>query len=221
MKYRKVPLKRDPSRRYDASMQYINFVYEDSDDPTLHVGPVPDGDAAYLRQAAAHLQPLSDEQYMTGPAVVLRTMAKYSYVLDGEELYWCIEWQPGLLVVKMAPDSELQWVALRSPVPNFGGREPLPEDGDPEEYDYGDNSQYNLIFTPWDAQFDKQNREWGSFVPADDEVQTRFENALARVNELGSVMESRYAADSDRWFQLCKENLENWAGEGVRLKSAG
>ena len=27
-------------------MQYVNFVYEDSDDPTLHTGPVPDGDAA-------------------------------------------------------------------------------------------------------------------------------------------------------------------------------
>jgi hypothetical protein len=115
----------------------------------------------------------------------------------------------------------LQWVALRSPVPNFGGREPMPEDGDPDEYDYGDNPQYNLIFTPWDAQFDQQNREWGSFVPADAEVQTRFENALARVNALGSIMESRYAADSDRWFQLCKGNLESWAGEGVRLKTVG
>ena len=201
-------------------MQYVNFVYEESDDPTLHTGPVPDDDAAYLRHAAAHLKPLTDEQYMTGPAAVLHTMAKYSYVLDGEELYWCIEWDPGLVIVKMAPDTDMQWVALRSPIPNFGGREPLPEDGDPDEYDWDNDPQYNLIFRPWDAQYAKQNREWGSFVPADDHVQTRFENALARVNALGSVIESRYADHSDNWFQLCKENLEQWSGEGVRLKPA-
>lgn len=199
-------------------MQYVNFVYEDSDDATLHTGPVPDSDAAYLRQVSQHLQPLSDEEYMTGPAVILHTMAKYSYVLDANELYWCTEWDPGLLVVKMVPDAELQWVALRSPIPNFGGRDPLPEDD--EDYDEDNNPQYNLIFTPWDAQYDKQNREWGSFVPANDDVQQRFENALARVNGLGSVMESRYSNDSEAWFELCKKNLENWAGEGVRLKPA-
>lgn len=201
-------------------MQFVNFVYEDSDDPTLHTGPVPDGDAAYLRQAATHLKPLTDEEYMTGPAALLRTMAKYTYVLDDKELYWCIEWAPGLVIVKMAPDADMQWVALRSPIPNFGGRQPLPDDGDPDEYDEDNNPQYNLIFTPWDAQYDKQHREWGTFIPADDEVRTRFENALARVNALGSVMESRYADDSDNWFQFCKENLERWSGKGVRLKPA-
>jgi hypothetical protein len=220
MRFRKAPRKgRDPTQQYDATMQYVNFAYEDSDESTLYTGPVPENDAAYLRQAATHLQPLSDEEYMTGPAVILHTMAKFSYVLDGDELYWCVEWQPGLLVVKMTPEGDLQWVALRSPIPNFGGREPLPEDGDPDEYDSGDNPQYNLIFTPWDAQFDKQEREWKSFVPADAEVQARFEKALARVNALGDVMESRYAGD-DSWRKVCKENLKKWAGEGVRLKAA-
>src|SRR5262245_54611119 len=120
-------------------MQYVNFVFEDSDDPTLHMGPVPDSDATYLRRAAAHLNPLSDEQYMTGPAVILHTLAKYSYVLDGNELFWCIEWDPGLIIVKMVPNAEMEWVALSSPIPNFGGREPLPEDGDPDDYDGDDN----------------------------------------------------------------------------------
>lgn len=199
-------------------MQYVNFVYEDNDDPKLHTAPVPDSDAAYLRQAAKHLEPLSDEDYITGPVAILNTMAKYSYVLDCNELYWCVEWQPGLVVVKIVPDADLQWVALRSPVPNFGGREPLPADGDPDEYDDEVNPQRNLIFTPWDAQYDKQKRDWSSFVPADTEAQTRFENALARVNALGSVMESRYANDRDGWFTLCRQNLETWCGEGVRLK---
>jgi hypothetical protein len=178
-------------------MQYINFVYEGDGAPTLHTGPVPDSDAVYLRQAATYLKPLSDEDYMKGPAGIPGTMAKYSYVLDDQDLYWLIEWDPGLLVVRMAPDKELQWVAIRSPVPNFGGREPLPEDGDPDDYDDDDNPQYNLIFTPWDAQYDKQHREWGAFVPADNDAQTRFENALARVNALASVIESRYVDDSD------------------------
>ena len=201
-------------------MQYVNFVYEGDDPPTLHTGPVPANDAAYLRQVASLMRPLSEEEYMTGPAVILHTMAKYSYVLDNHDLYWCVEWDPGLLVIRMSPKKEMMWAAIRSPVPNFGGREPLPEDGDPDDYDHDDNPQYNLIFTPWDAQYDEQYRERGSFVPADKDVQTRFENALSRVNKLGSVMESRYSDDMDGWFEVCKENLQAWSGEGIRIKPA-
>lgn len=200
-------------------MHYVNFVYENGDEPTLHTGPVSKRDAAYLAAAAKHLRPLSDDDYMTGPACILHTMAKSSYVLDVRDLYWCIEWQPGLLVVRMAPDLPLEWVALRSPIPNFGGREPLPEDGDPDD-EVDDNPQYSLIFTPWDAQFDAQDREWGEFVPADAEAQSRFQNALARVEALGEVMQSRFGDDRDAWLDRCKRNLEAWCGEGVRLKPA-
>jgi hypothetical protein len=199
-------------------MQYINFVFEGDDEPTLHTAPVAEGDAAYLRKAATHLKPLTDEEYMAEPACILRTMAKSSYVLDDRDLYWCIEWDPGLLLVKMSGDRDLEWVAIRSPIPDFGGRKPLPEDGNPEDYDDDDNPQYNLIFTPWDAQYDKQDREWGSFVPASNEVQTRFEGALARVNALGSIMESRSTEDTEGWFDSCRLNLERMCGEGVRLK---
>jgi hypothetical protein len=52
--------------------------FEGDGDPTLHTGPVPDSDAAYLRLAAKHLKPLSDEDYMSGPAGILHTLAKYS-----------------------------------------------------------------------------------------------------------------------------------------------
>jgi hypothetical protein len=202
-------------------MQYVNFVFDDGEEPTLYTGPVSDSDAAYLQRAVRHLKPLSDEDYLNGPAVILQTMAKYSYVLDGDDLYWCVEWDPGLIVVKMGVDTEMQWVALRSPVPDFGGRTPLPEDGDPEEYDPDDNPQYNLIFTPWDAQFDPDEREEGSFAPAELEVRTRFQNALARANALGSVIEDRLANDGDAWMRLCKQNLEAWCGDGVRLDAAG
>lgn len=200
-------------------MQYINFIFEDGDDDsTLHTGPVPDSDAVYLRKAATHLRPLSDDDYMTGPACILQTMAKYSYVLDEQDLYWCVEWDPGLLVVRMTPNKALEWVALRSPIPDFGGRQPLPEDANSND-DEEENPQYNLIYTPWDAQFDEQHKEWGAFVPANAEVQARFERALDRVNALGDVMQSRYADDRDGWLGRCRENLEKWCGEGVRLKS--
>ena len=190
------------------------------DSPALYTGPVPESDATYLRQAAAHLKPLSEDDYMTGPAVLLHTMAKHSYVLDDRNLYWCVEWDPGLLVIRMAPDQTMSWVALRSPVPDFGGREPLPQDGAPGDYKHEDNPQYNLIFTPWDAQYDEQKRECGSFVPADVDIEARFEDALSCVNALGSVMESRYSEDTDRWIELCKQNLKKWCGDGVRLKPA-
>lgn len=199
-------------------MQYLNFVYE-GDGEQLHSGPVPESDASYLQKAATHLRPLSDEDYMTGPGAIVNSMAKYSYVLDGDVLFWCIEWEPGLLVVRMSPAATMQWVALRSPVPNFGGRKPLPEDGDPDAYGDDGNPQYNLIFTPWDAQFEKQEREWGGFVPADSDTQSRFESALSHVNELGGTMQSRFADDTESWFELSKRNIEEWAGEGVRLKT--
>lgn len=201
-------------------MQYVMFVREDGDEPTLHTGPVADADAAYLGQAAGHLEPLADEEYVTGPAVILHTTARYSYVLDGDVLYWCVEWAPGMVMVRMEPDREMAWVALRSPVPNFGGRVPLPEDGDPDDYGEDNNPQYNLVFRSWDAQYDSQYREWRSFIPADADVQGRFKSASARADALVSIMESRFADDRDGWIERCKGNLEEWAGEGVRIRSS-
>lgn len=197
-------------------MQYIIHVYGEGDQYELYSGPVPEQDAGYLRRIDDKLRPLSDEEYMTGPAVLLHTMAKTSYVLDGERLYWCSEWDPGLIVVRFSPDGELAWSAIRSPVPDFGGRDATEEEL--ENYDEdAENPQYNLIFDPWDAQFDAQEREWKSFVPAPEEAQTRFENALAHVNELAKLMEERFADQHEEWCARAEENLEKWSGEGVRL----
>ena len=115
-------------------MQYVNFVYGDSEDAeaVLHTAPVAEEDAAYLERVIPHLRPLSDEDYMNGPAVALRTMAKSSYVLRGEELFWCVEWDPGLIVVRLIPGQPMAWAAIRSPVPNFGGREASGGGGGPQ-----------------------------------------------------------------------------------------
>lgn len=199
-------------------MQYIIFV-EEGNGQVLYTGPVSESDAAFLRKAADYLKPLSDEQYMTGLAGILHTMARSSYILDGNELYWCIEWEPGLVVVRMTPIGDMQWCALRSPIPNFGGRDPLPEDGDPEDYHFENNSLYNLVFVPWDAQFDEEERESGRFVPASPEVRQQFHDLVTRANELSNLVDSRIDVDNSVWLENCKQNLAEWCGEGIRLRS--
>jgi hypothetical protein len=170
-------------------MQFVNFVGQED---VMHTAEVAVDDAAYLRRVITKLRPLSEEDYMNGPAVVLHTLAKWSYVLDGHQLYWCVEWAPGLIVVRFSPNEPMAWAAIRSPVPNFGGRETT--DADWVDFDDdAENPQYNLIFNSWDSQFDARDREYRSFVPADFDVQLRFEMALARVNELGDIMEQRFA----------------------------
>jgi hypothetical protein len=197
-------------------MQYINFVTNDDDEEVMHCAPVDDDDAAYLRRIIAELRPLSDEEYMTGPAVVLQTLARFSYTLDGEALYWCIEWQPGLIVVRLTPGGEMAWAASRSPVPGFGGREESEADRNAYDAD-ARNSQRRLVFDPWDAQFDEQDRELRGFVPAVEDVQLRYQRAIAHINDLGEEMQRRFEAEREEWSKRCKKNLEDWCGEGIRL----
>ena len=198
-------------------MQYVIFVLGDDGTDTLHAGPVPETEAAYLRAAIEHLQPLADDDYTNGPVAIMRTLARTSYVLDGTDLYWLAEWQPGLIVVRLAGAEPLRWVALRSPVPDFGGRTPLPQD-EVEPFDEDDNPQYELIFTPWDAQFEPREREWGSFAPADGETVAAFTAALVRVNRLIEAAPQPTGDAADDWFERCKANVAARAGEGVRIE---
>ncbi|WP_309707319.1 hypothetical protein [Armatimonas sp.] len=200
-------------------MQYLLFVPSD-DDPesaTLYTAPVASGDDAYLRQVTQQLQPLSDEQYLSGPAVVLQTVAKYSYILHDKAIFWCIEWEPGLIVVRFTPDGLLAWTALRSPVPNFGGREADESAWDSYDED-AENPQYNLIFDPWDALFDTELRDERGFVPADTEIQAQFDAALAHANDLSKAAYERLTqgslAERTTWSEHCKANLKTWSDEG-------
>lgn len=198
-------------------MQYINFVTSEDGDEVPYAAPVPDSDAAYLDRISAVLRPLSAEQYMNGPAVILHSLAKCSYVLDNQDLFWCIEWQPGFVVIRFSPDGSMAWAAVRSPVPNFGAREAV--EADWNGYDeHAPNPQYNLVLDPWDAQFDSQERERKGFVLADADVQARFQNALRRVNELCDILEQQFANQWETWRQRSMENLEDWCGEGLRLE---
>src|SRR5262245_22318209 len=94
------------------------------------------------------MRPLSDAAYMLGPAVILGTFARYSYLLFDRAVYWCVEWEPGLVVVRFSGEGGMAWTAIRSPVPGFGGRTPLQEDLDAYD-ETADNPQYNLVFTAW------------------------------------------------------------------------
>ena len=171
-------------------MKYIIFVYEGTESmedrkSVLWSHSVPPGEEAYLRESVLPgMRPLSDEEYRAGPAKILDTAAHYSYVLDGDVVYWCIERAPGLVVVRFAPDGSMAQAELRSPNPEFGGRVATAEEL--EDYDEDDEErahQYRLVFDAWDAQFDEDERaeEWEI---VDDETKSRFDAALAHAQRM-------------------------------------
>ena len=70
-----------------AKMQYVIFVEDDSEkEPVMYAAPVPDGDYEFLQgEVIPTMRPMSDEQYMKGPAVILHTLARFSYILASGE----------------------------------------------------------------------------------------------------------------------------------------
>ncbi|SHM07017.1 hypothetical protein [Phytopseudomonas punonensis] len=194
-------------------MKYIVFISEQCCSDGLYTGPVAPHDADYFtRGVIPHLQPLSDEEYLDGPAAILQTGARYSYLLSGEDLYWCVEWQPGLVVVKFSPDASMAWTALRSPVPNFGGRVAL--EVDTLQYDEDEeNHQYNLVFRSWDAQFDEDHRAWGAFEPASPSEEAAFNAAIKHANMLSKQDQCNDEKHRDRLMSFTAR-----CGEGIRVK---
>lgn len=224
----RTPRKRRSSE-LDAEMLYLVSIEDEkeADSFTLHMSNVDKGDADYLRHAAKHLQSLSDEQYMTGPAVLLLSMAKSSYVLSGKDLYWCVEWTPGLVIVRVSPEKPLAWVGLAAQgagSPNLGltGLGSVVDDstsreiGCENERDRLGNPQYNLIFDCYDAQQDTEFRE-SEFVVADVEVRENFQNALSQLDRLADTMETRFGESVTEWFEDGKQNLKKWLAGGVSL----
>lgn len=194
--------------------RYVIFVDDD-----MFVAPLEESDFQYLADhIVPNLQPLSDEDYLAGPAVLLQTPAPSSYILYRQEVYWCAEWEPGLVVVRFSPDGRMAWTALRSPIPNFGGREPMEEDERLYDED-AENHQYNLVFKAWDAQFDEDDRESRSFQEAEAEIESAYQAALAHANQLGEQIQARYSDDDkfSAWAEQCKSNIGAWAGEGIRI----
>lgn len=198
-------------------MRYVILVEQKKNAPVMYTAPVPEADADYLRRAAETLQPLSVEDYIGGPAAILHMLARYSYVLDGEDVYWCVEWTPGMIAIRFSRGGQMAWTALRSPVPDFGGRTPTEEDQEAYDPD-APNHQVNLVFDPWLAQEDQEDREEKGFVPADKETEAAFEAALSRVNEIGTEIETKYGDDLETWAYRGEENVVKMVGDGVRVE---
>ena len=141
-------------------MKYIIFS-EEGEKPFMRSHSLRSSSETYLRETVLPVvRPISDEEYLDGPAKILSTFAPYSYVLDDEVVYWCAEWGTGLVVVRFAPDKSLAQAELRSPNPEFGGR--VATDEEIENFDEdAENHQYKLVFDAWDAQFDDEElQEW-------------------------------------------------------------
>lgn len=196
-------------------MTYVIFVYDRNEDRTMYSARVPAGDATYLRRVCTTLAPLSEDDYVNGPAVILGTAAQYSYVVVGEDVLWCIEWQPGLIVIRFSPYGEFAWTSVRSKVPNFGGRPAPQSEIDAYAEDFPD-PQYNLIFDPWDAQFDEDQRNSMEFAAANTEIAAVFQAALNRVNGLQESIEQ--LRNNPSWRDRCVNNLESWCGNGASIK---
>ena len=197
-------------------MQYVILVEQKRKAPEMYTAPVAPADADYLVQAAKTLKPLSEEDYIRGPAAILHMLAHFSYVLVEDDVFWCVEWMPGLIVIRFSPDGKIAWTALRSPVPDFGGR--TPSDADQANFDKeAPNHQVNLVFEPWSAQFDPEDRELKGFRPADQDAEARFEAALDRVNQIGQQIEQKYANDLEAWVYRGEEEVAKMVGDGISL----
>lgn len=194
-------------------LRYLITVFEGPEDEgSWYVGPLRPSSEAYLEDfVLPRLEPVSREDYDAGFRGILQTGARSVYVLDEDIVYWCVEFDPGLLVLRFDPSGAVAGVAMRSPVPEFGGREPTPEDL--RDYDEElPNPQYRLIHDGWGAQFEAEERD--AFRAASGRVLERFVRVVDQV-------------DGEIDVDLPEEELEAqlarviaWAGEGVRLPVA-
>lgn len=199
--------------RMTDDFRYLIFPSEDGAGGTILSRPVEAPEAAYLRDSVIpHLQALSDHEYQNGPLAILSTFAHFSYVLQSNgDVYWCVEWGPGLLVVRFSPSGSLSWCALRSPNPEFGGRTASEAELDAFDED-APNPQYNLVFDAWDPQLEPDRREGWQRATGDE---TRsWEAAMAHAETLGDEMKALGESESQRWLQQCRQS-PIWQGSVV------
>ena len=180
-------------------MRYLIFVEDENSSDGMLSTPVGFRESAYIRdEVLPRMKPLSDEEYIGGPLAILGTAARSSYVLHDLAVLWCVEWGPGLLVIRFSPSGDMQWCSLRSPVPNFGGRPATNEEM--EAYDEDEpNPQYTIVFDAWDAQFEADREGW---QPASADEQSHWQSAMKHAEELGNPILALSTSDPEafrRW----------------------
>jgi len=183
-------------------MKYIIFAERDGEEDMLCRAVAPD-EEAYLRQDVIPvLEPLSDEEYIHGPAALLHTLARFSYVLDGDALYWCVEWRPGLIVIRFEPDQPMQYASMRSTDGTFTGTRTMEEIN--AAGDRTDDPQYNLVFESWDTQFNEELR--AKWPLASDLIRDRYNAALHSVQSMAIEMSKRFGEEQayQAWLEQCR-----------------
>lgn len=156
----------------------------------------------YIRYyVAPSLQPLSDRAYLSQVSPIWTQPNPWSWVLDGETLYWIIQWGRGLLVIAMKNEEPLAFAQIVAADPEFGGRDADAEAVDlferDEEAQQTADLQYGLVFTGWDAMLDPDAFD-DVAVPATEGVTERHAEAMTRLNAMeASVAEQ---AESEEWF---------------------
>ncbi|PHS31842.1 MAG: hypothetical protein COA95_04975 [Methylophaga sp.] len=147
-------------------------------------------------------------------------MARWSYILYKEKIYWCIEWDPSLIVLEIQQNGVLQAVSMRDPRPSFGGRVPLQADLEFQvDYEDYENHQYNLIFNAWDSQYEEQERKWMKFESVKDNSleKLHFNKCISHIDNLAPKIEEFYQQDPEHFINKCKNRIEKWAGKGKRV----
>ncbi len=180
-----------------------------ADTEELMEGPVRETEELYLRRGVLPaLQPVDDDFYRRNLAPILGTLARWSYVVLDDRVFWLIEWDPGLLVVELGGPGKVRFVAVRSPIPEFGRRSPQPLDLELwDEAIEDDNRQYRLVFDAWDAQFDSQHRKCKMFEPILKETRAIYVPAVESMNDLEPI----------RWPKGYRPEF----GDGIRLDREG
>lgn len=179
------------------------------------------------------LQPLSEEDYAAGPLAILHTAARFCYVLattaeDGDDasvkettdhdgagggqakegeshLLWCIDWAPGVLVVRVDCSSgQLAFAAVRRP-----------SVVDPARWEDIPDPAYALIYDAWDAEVGdlrpQERAEWQAPAAA---AVALYESGLAQLQAItnrqlpwaaqlqGEELKERKLA----WLETCRQS---------------
>lgn len=165
-------------------MHYI--IFPDGEDRQKWSREVDPAVASFIRDVITPaLKPMSADDYFIGPNQILNSWAQWCYVVHGSDVFWCAVYDPGLVVVRFSPDGSLMHCELKSPHPQFGGREA--SEAELAAVDEGaPNYQLQLVFRAWDAQDDKSYREMKEWFPASDDLYQRWRAALASIDAQAS-----------------------------------
>ena len=134
----------------------------------------------FTEEVLPALKPIDDKTYVERYMRVRGSMARSSLVLDASGdgcVYGCVEWEPGLLVLRFSPDGTMMAAEL--------------PDTDNHDFDEAP-PQYNLSTIGFDAEVEPEGRgdEWRSL---DADMLRRFEAALIPVNALIEKFNNEYS----------------------------